>query len=510
VVLAVIVLLTGTLGCQRKVPNGTSSRNQEPFITDRVVDVHIVMKEDDWISLQRNALEKQYVRADFWFDGELVQDVAVRPKGVLSLQSVYQTGSPRFSFKVDFNLLNSARTFRGLKKLNFNNGFLDPTYIRERLAYELFAQVDVPAPRASHVDLWINETHLGVYTQVEQIDKTFLRQHFTSNGGNLYKGAGPLNWGKEELELNRVSLAPEQLVASIDSQQIKVGGGRLSKILQTMHQQEQETKLNNDEILSPQPSDWLPGDPLLGLKTNEERPNHTALFRLVDVICNEPVETFPIEIEKVLDVDEFLRFLAVSALIGYLDSYLNHSSNTYLYEVDGKFYMIPWDMNEAFGIYGCKTDISGTWMNGTSRAGMINYYIDEPTCGPIAEFPLVERLLSYQPYLDTYHGYYETLLNGPFATDTMESRIDELANLIRPFVEREHFRLFLPGEFENSFTEDVRWAIGLKTFVSERNESVRQQLDGKRPSAGDRDGNGNMDVCKYMECKTLSERKEAK
>jgi len=60
-------------------------------------------------------------------------------------------------------------------------------------------------------------------------------------------------------------------------------------------------------------------------------------------------------------------------------------------------------------------------------------------------------------------------------------------------------------EFEHGLTEDVKRVrarggipvrgglpppIGLRTFVVERSESVRQQLAGERPSAGDGNGNG--------------------
>jgi spore coat protein CotH len=483
--LIVLMLAAGAPGCDAGVSSGTSDRYLNAFVTDQVVEVRITMNQKDWDSLRANALEKQYVPADFRYDGELVRDVAVRTKGASSLQSVYSIGSPRFSLTVDFNLFDPGRTFRGLKKLNFDNGFRDPTYIRERLAGELFSEMGVPTPRESHVDLWVNDVHLGVYTQVEEIDKTFLKEHFSNDGGNLYRGAGALNWGKEELEANRAILAPEQLAASIADLQVR------QNILQALKQQ--EPRMSDNKTSSFQQPDWSLDDPLLGLKTNEKHPDHTALFNLIDVSCNEPDETFPQAIEKVLDVDEVLRYLAVSSLIGYLDGYLNHSTNTYLYEVDGKFTLIPWDMVETFGIYGCEDDINGNWVNCTSREGMLNYYIDEPTCGPIAEFPLIKRLLSYQPYLNTYHGYYETLLNGHFSIGLMDSRIDRLKTLIQPYVENEQYKLFLPGDFEISFTKDVSGAIGLKTYVMDRNESVRQQLEGTRPSAGN--GSGNKDLC---------------
>lgn len=79
------------------------------------------------------------------------------------------------SLKVDFNFFNSARIFYGLKKVNLNNGFSDPTLTRETLGYELF----------------------------EQIDTTFLSNNFADSTGNLYKPEMPavyLSWTEADLQ----------------------------------------------------------------------------------------------------------------------------------------------------------------------------------------------------------------------------------------------------------------------------------------------------------------------
>ncbi len=521
--LVIVVLAAGVTGCGAGLSGGTSARDLDASITDRVVTVRIVMTEEDWTACQTNALAEEYVRADFWFDGELVPDVAVRPKGNSSLQSAARSGSPRFSLKVDLNFFNAARTFRGLKKLNFNNGFSDPTLIREYLAYELYDQMGVPTPRASFVDLWVNDTHLGVYTMVEQIDKTFLGEHFSEDDGNLYKpevSAAPLNWTEADLEEQRAVWGTTEQDDSGSSPDANLGGGKLSEILRALQQEDSTT----GEVVAPNPPVMPPqGQPPAGqqppgqlpvgqqaggqrragqqpsgqqrdyleamaLKTNENNPDHSALFRFLEVLNNEPDETFPDEIEKVLDVDEVLRFLAVSTLIVHLDNYLGMGHNYYLYEVDGKFTILPWDLNMAFG----------TFNSGIDREGIINFFIDEPTAGPIAERPLVERLLSYQPYLELYHGYLEALLEGPFSVEAMESRIDELADMIRPYVQADELKFYFTEDFERGLSEDIRSSsvaggmtpIGLKTFVVERSASVRQQLNGDLPSAGDGSGNG--------------------
>jgi len=638
----VLLAITAALGCAAVACSGpaaddVAAADPDPFVFDRVVEVRIVLPEEDWTAMQANPVEERYFRADFWFDGEPVSDVAVRPKGNSSLRSVAGLGSPRLSLKVDFNLFNSARTFRGLKKLNFNNGFKDPTLIRERLASELFAWMDVPAPRVSHVDLWVNDTHLGVYSQVEQIDKTFLGKHFARDGGNLYKPEempGSLNWTEAELEEQRAVLAAIEESGSADGLDLNVGGGKLREIMDALEQKEPATpaaeeKAASGEPMPPMPPEgprpqamppegWRPqgGAPpggmpppegffppegfvppegfappemmpggmgpegwrpdymdLMGLKTNENSPDHSALFELLDVLNSVPDDAFPSRIEKVLDVDGALRFLAVSTMLVHLDNYIGSGHNYYLYEIDGRFTVLPWDFNEAFG----------TFNMGIDREGLINYYIDEPTCGPVSERPLAERLLSHPPYLDRYHEYLDDLLNGPFAHDALASRVDELADLIRPFVEADELKFFSTADFERGLTEDIEGfgamgnvpvpgvgpvlpalsrqgmacleeilgvagleelvgrmpspqeieklasclpredlvalqqlraggqgmprpsqgeqvqppgggpeqprVIGLKAFAVERGASVRQQLDGDRPSAGDGRGN---------------------
>ena len=72
----------------------------------------------------------------------------------------------------------------------------------------------------------------------------------------------------------------------------------------------------------------------------------------------------------------------------------------------------------------------------------------------------------------------------------MEAHIDEIANLVRPFVNADELKFYPTSDFEANLTQDIGRFIGLKDFVVERSESVRQQLEGKRPKTGDGSGNG--------------------
>ena len=603
VLLLLALLLAGHLVYYHNELMQPASESISPFVDDRVVEIRIVMDEDDWQQFKTNAMAEQYVRADFWFDGEPWPNIAVRPKGNSSLRHAAFSGTGRVSLKIDFNFFNFAQTFRGLKKLNLNNCHRDPTFIRETIAYELFKQMDIPTPQTAFTDVWVNDTHLGLYTMVEQVDKVFLRRHFSDPEGNLYKPEerpAALDWTKEDFDRHNTqgSHASKSKQNNLD---IKIGGARLGDLVKILKKEGApgSEMLPDDTATSvagagrpfprgpggqfpgPFPGDPnrpfpggpggqfprpFPGDPnrpfgggfrarggfpggpggmfrrggniidLMGLKTNENYPDHTALLDLLEVLNNCPDDSFPSEIEKVLDVDGALRFLAASVLIVHLDNYIGSGHNYYFYEADGKFSIIPWDLNEAFG----------TFDQGLDREGLVNLYIDEPTIGPVTDRPLVARLLTHKPYLETYHQYLEQLLNGGFAEGVIESRIDEVVKMIRPFVESDDLKFYSTADFEKSIDEDLpsdrlggfppgmppmpgggirmpgpiemrmqggpsggpgrrrgpmgpprggAKALGLKSFIKDRRLSVRQQLDGNIPSRGDGRGNrGHTDM----------------
>jgi spore coat protein CotH len=613
-VLSLVLVIFLAIAHERRMSQG-SSESDEPFIKDRVVTVRIVMDEKSWQRIMSNPVAKEYERADFWFDGQCYPNVAVRAKGNSSLMSVAGSGTPRMSFKVDFNFFNFARTFRGIKKICLNNGFSDPTLIRETIGYEVFEQMGFHTSRTAFVDLYINDLHLGLYTQVEQIDKTFLARHFSNPNGNLYKpevGAAALNWTKADLD-RQIESMPESLQkARNDNLAINIGGARLRDLLKLMQKEGPSYDANQvagdargfggrfpggpgggfpggpggnfpggpggpfgqdanefrarsgrgfpfgpggpgeplpqdaNEFQArsgrgfpfgpggpggPLPQDANefrarggggfpfgpggPGEPLhqdanefrarggggfpfgpggpggpggrgprgpggpgrggpfgrggnlletMGLRTNENYQDHTALFRFLDVLNNCPNDTFPTEIEKVLDVDQVLRYFAVSVMIVHLDNYIGMCHNFYLYEMDGKFTILPWDLNMAFGGFNM----------GMLGGDAADYYIDQPVT--MTDRPLAGRLFAYKPYLDKYHQYLEQMLTGCFAEGLMESRIDELAAFIRPYVEADTTKSFTMEDFEKGLTEGVSRGGGMM-----RPPGMRFPLDANTP-----------------------------
>jgi spore coat protein CotH len=496
-----------------------SERYDEVFPDDHVQTVRIIMDEVDWRAMQGNVRAKEYYRADIWIDDELVKDVAVRTKGNSSLNFASMSSQFRVGLKVDFNFFNSARSYHGFKKFVYNNGFKDPTLMKEFLGYELMALMGVPAPRACFVDLWVNDTHLGVYTQVEAVDYHFLSERFDETDGNLYKpevGAGALDWTEADVEAKADS--PSRQATAPAAESINVGGGNLAEIIERLGDEAgwipgwtDLDENDTEQVLMggaggpgfPRglPPPGFPGGfnadylTAIGLRTNEDRPDYSGLFGLLEVLNSDPDAVSAEDLEKVLHVDEVLRFLAVSVALVHLDNYIGMAHNYYLYEEGGRFWIVPWDLNEVFGGFSA----------GLDKNRLLNFFIDKPTSAAVDQYPLVHQLIDEPEYLETYRDYLRQVVEGPFSVERMNARIDYVADLIRPYVEKDTHMLFTLEDFEQGLTENLSAQpggmqpmssgfFGLKYFVQRRTASILAQLSGALPaSKGDGSGNGGLE-----------------
>jgi hypothetical protein len=394
------------------------------FVSDRVLTLTITISDEDWAASVDAPLDEQFYPATIDFAGHVVENVAVRTKGNSSLSSVAMTGNHRFPFKVDLNYYDDNLDLFGFVKFNLNNGFKDPSFMRESIAYGLSRDFGVPAPRTTYVDLTVNEEHLGLYTLIEQVDGDFLEEHFEDGEGDCYKPEGSTGnlgyWG--------------------------------------------------DDISS------YPG---MELTTNEDSSDHSAFLNFANIFNLEDLS----EIPTVLDVDSALRYLAINTLLTNLDSYIGTGHNYYFYEDLGVFYVLLWDMNEAFGQFPCSCD----------REGLVGFLIDDPTCGPLSSKPLVERLFQVPAYVDTYYDYLQELIDGLFSPAAMAERINVTSELIGAYVEADSTTDYSLSDFESAIAyQDIAGAIGLMAFVEERGLNIQEQLDGLIPSENSGDGSCEM------------------
>jgi len=481
VYLCMVILLLLFVVIYAVLPNvGIETKNSEfsyeniVFNSNKVTTVDIEIAEEDWTDMLENASAEELKQADITVNGKKVENVAIRTKGNLSLRSVVNSDSDRYSLKIDFDYYDDTKSLYGLKKLNLNNNYSDSTLMREYISYELMEQMGLPTPAHSYMYVTVNGEERGLFLGVEAVDETFLANNYGSNDGFLFKPDGT--------------------------------GSDLKYI--------------SDDI-----EDYTG----IGLKTNEGNINQSKLVEMLDAINNGG------DIEKYIDVDEMLRYFAVNTALVNLDSYQgNMKHNYYLYEQNGVFSIIPWDYNMSFGGFGAgggriaggngenQADVTTNMEkpvaqnNGqpdqTGDGGMqqqrgggvdmgmgmsgnlindsaINFSVTTPVSGTTLEDrPLLKALLSNDEYRDKYEGYLEELATTYLTEEYVQSITKKLAVLLTTYVEAD------PTKFSTTeqFLEAVEGENSLPEFAKQRSESILKQLSGELVVEASTSSQGNM------------------
>ena len=157
--------------------------NADAFFADPAIRVFDLRVPEEGMS-QLGQSAKNYVKAELTEGDTTLADVGVRLKGMTSFRSIHE----KASFSMKFDEFVEGQTYRGLKKLMFNNSVQDRTYLSELLATQLFQDAGVPASRVTHARLRLNGRDMGLYVVVEAMNKDFLKRQFGSGKGNLYEG----------------------------------------------------------------------------------------------------------------------------------------------------------------------------------------------------------------------------------------------------------------------------------------------------------------------------------
>lgn len=94
--------------------------------------------------------------------------------------------------------------------------------------------------------------------------------------------------------------------------------------------------------------------PNYDLKTNDDLPDHTLLKNLIDSLNNDTssASEFKSKFDSMVNAEDFIKFAAMSWVIGNPDDLRNNSNNYYLYfnSLTNKATFIPYDYDRCFGI----------------------------------------------------------------------------------------------------------------------------------------------------------------
>lgn len=157
---------------------------------DTVRDVNLTFAQPDWWSqLTVNYGPEINIPATLTWNGVTIGNVGVRFRGNTSytqLPAAPNQGWEKKSFNVELDAFTPGQDLYGISHFNFNNGFHDPTFLREPLTYYVMRRHGV-APRANWIRLFLNGAYWGVYINVEQPNKDMFKQWFRSNDGHRYR-----------------------------------------------------------------------------------------------------------------------------------------------------------------------------------------------------------------------------------------------------------------------------------------------------------------------------------
>jgi spore coat protein H len=345
--------------------------------------------------------EPMSVRVSVHASGRTWTNVRMRYKGNSSLMAATTTGDGKVPFRLEFasnDHAGASQGFHGFRKLTFSSNFADQSQLREVLATEVLRDRGVPAARAAFyrvfVDTGEGPKYWGLYTMVEDpADGAMLDAQLGGRGANLYKPDGPA-------------------------------------------------------------ASWTRFDPAsFEKKTNERASDFSDVIAAIDALHSgvNDRRAWRAGIERVFDVDLFLRWLAVNTAIGNWDAYGAMPHNYYLYgdpARGGRLRWIPWDHNMAFGAgpgfgrgfpgRGAPPDAPPPLARGPGRGrgGPFGRATDDVLHRDVgAEWPLISRLLSDPDYSARYRAFLGDAVAGLMAPDVVARRIRTLHDLIAPAVE---------------------------------------------------------------------------
>ena len=355
-----------------------------------------------------------FVPGEVFYNGKQWYRVGLRFKGNSSLQSSWQNGILKLSFKMDFDEFEDDysqidnQRFYGFKKFSLKNNYDDASMVREKVATDVFRNSGLVASHTAFYTLYVDHgdgpVYFGVYTLVEEVDGSVLDTQFSDDDGNLYKPDG-------------------------DAASFANG------------------TYDEDEYVK---------------KTNEDEANFTDVSNLLSFLHDDTRTTDPStwrsNLETVFDTDVFLKYLAVNTVVQNWDTYGRMTHNYYLYNNSetNKLTWIPWDNNEALqtGKRGGSLSLDFSGLNAS-------------------EWPLIGYLYQDEVYKDKYDDYVQEVIEGAFNETTIQSLYTSYSALLEP-----HATAEIPGyTFLNNSSEFQSAISQLKAHVSSRKTAAEDYLD---------------------------------
>ncbi len=94
--------------------------------------LYLTFKQNDWQQqLRNNYSSKTDIKADLTVDNQTYKRVGIRFKGNTSYSGPASRNSQKLPFNIEIDYINTSQRLYGYKTLNLNNGWQDPTFLKE-------------------------------------------------------------------------------------------------------------------------------------------------------------------------------------------------------------------------------------------------------------------------------------------------------------------------------------------------------------------------------------------
>ena len=360
---------------------------------------------DDTLDLYyANDIGERLVADSILIDGKSDQDVGIKYKG----NSSYNVNNTKNPMNIKLDYIQNGQSINGYNVLKLSNGFRDPSFVREVLAYDM-ARDYMPAPKATYANVFVNGTLLGLYTCVQSIDDDFTNENFYERKGPFFK---------------------------VENTGISVPGcfgplGILEYYSDTnCYQRVYEMQSSND---------W------------------TKLGYFLDTLNNHFTD-----IENVMDIDRTLWMMAFENITVCLDGPINSiPHNFYLFkDNNGRFSPLLWDMNMAFGTFtnGLPSPVQNSDLQ----------ELDVFHSSTDIQNKLTTQIFSSDRYKRMYIAHMRTILNEKFTNNAYSNSALDLQALINNYIISDPNTFFSYSDFTSNVSNSVGNIIGIEELMIDR------------------------------------------
>lgn len=408
------------------------------YDSDTFRTIFLTFESEDWeAELEAFHGTDVEVPADMVVDGARYEGVGVRFRGASSYMRV-PAGYKR-SFNVSLDLTDEDQRLYGYKTLNLLNCNGDDSMMSTVL-YAQMAGQHIAVPRANFVRVVVNGEYWGVYVSVQQFDKVFTAEHFGSSKGTRWKVPG----------------SPR-------------GDGGLAYLGEDLGPYRERYDMKSDD----------------GEKAWER------LVELCRVLNETPLDRLEEALDPILDIDGALWFLAYDVALINSDGYWTRASDYSLFEdSEGRFHLIPHDMNEAFrearrGGPGGRPGAGRIGRPGPgvqAQTGADGYALDPLVGVDEDRLALRSRLLAVPELRERYLGYIDRIAREDLDWQRLGPRIAEYRTLIADAVRQDTRKL---GSYEAFLAATSSSAIpgqtegSLERFARARRDFLLGQGSGE-------------------------------